>query len=225
MLRGRSLFSEYWRNPVATDAAFRDGWFATGDVAYVDDEGYFHIVDRKKNIVIVGSSNVYPANLEKILHEHESIAEAAVVGVPDPETGEALVACVQLCDGCRLDTDEVRALFEDRLASYQHPRHVAFVDDFLRTSLGKVQKVNLAAAMRSQRKADAGAHRGERGDRHLRRGTRTPPLGMTLADDPRARGNHGRPRDSSRCIAGEVWDIVLRPTNPIGSFPFRLSAS
>jgi fatty-acyl-CoA synthase len=150
MLRGRSLFSGYWRNPEATQEAFRDGWFATGDIAYADDEGYFHIVDRKKNIVIVGSSNVYPADLERILHEHVDVAEAAVVGVPDPETGEALVACVRLASGAALDAETIRGLFHGRLATYQHPRHIVFVGDFPRTSLGKIQKRDLVNMLRAR---------------------------------------------------------------------------
>ena len=150
MLRGRALFSGYWRNAEATEAAFRDGWFATGDIAYADDEGYFHIVDRKKNVVIVGSSNVYPADLEKILQEHGAIVESAVVGVPDDTTGEALVACVRLAEASALDADEVRSLFENRLASYQHPKYVVFMDDFPRTSLGKVQRVELTRTVREQ---------------------------------------------------------------------------
>ena len=148
MLRGRSLFSGYWRNPKATEESFRDGgWFATGDVAYVDDEGYFHIVDRLKNVVIVGSSNVYPSDLERILNEHPEIVEAAVVGVPDNETGEALVACVQLQDGSRLEPEGVLGLFQGRLADYQIPRDAVIVDEFPRTSLGKVQKGELAKLM------------------------------------------------------------------------------
>jgi fatty-acyl-CoA synthase len=155
MLRGRSLFSGYWRNPEATDAAFRDGWFMTGDIAYTDNDHYFHIVDRKKNIVIVGSSNVYPADLEKILDECEPIAEGAVVGVPDPQTGEALVACIRLEDGASMDAAAVLRLFENRLAPYQHPKHVVFLDEFPHTALGKIQKAELAHAMRSRLAVDA----------------------------------------------------------------------
>jgi fatty-acyl-CoA synthase len=154
-LRGRSLFSGYWRNAEATAAAFRDGWFMTGDVAYTDEDHYFHIVDRKKNIVIVGSSNVYPADLETILDECSSIAEGAVVGIPDPETGEALVACIRLGAGATMDAAAVLALFEGRLARYQHPKHVLFVDEFPRTALGKIQKVELARAVRARLNVDA----------------------------------------------------------------------
>ena len=145
MFRGRSLFSEYWRNPEATADAFReDGWFATGDIAVVDDEGYYRIVDRLKNIVIVGSSNVYPADVERILHEHDDITEAAVVGVPDAATGEALVACLLLRDDSKLSPDDVDALFDGRLAPYQIPRHIVMVDEFPRTSLGKIRKGDLS---------------------------------------------------------------------------------
>lgn len=148
MLRGRSLFSGYWRNSEATDAAFVDGWFRTGDVGYTDDEGYFYIVDRIKNIVIVGSSNVYPADLESVLDESPAILEAAVVGCPDAETGEALVACVKLREPGTLDEAAVHSLFVGRLAQYQQPKHVLFVDEFPRTSLGKIQKVELARWVR-----------------------------------------------------------------------------
>lgn len=102
-----------------------------------------------------GSSNVYPADLEKILDECESVAEGAVVGVPDAETGEALVACVRLNAGAVMDDPAVRALFERRLAAYQHPKHVVFLDEFPRTALGKIQKAELARAMRARLTADA----------------------------------------------------------------------
>ena len=148
MLRGRSLFSGYWNNPEATEAAFVDGWFRTGDVGYTDEDGYFYIVDRIKNIVIVGSSNVYPADLEKVLDDCPEIAESAVVGCPDPDTGEALVACVKPRELGGLSEREVRSLFVGRLAEYQHPKHVLFIDTFPRTSLGKVQKAELSRLVR-----------------------------------------------------------------------------
>jgi fatty-acyl-CoA synthase len=148
VLRGRNLFKEYWENPEATRAAFVDGWFRTGDVGYTDPQGYFYVVDRIKNIVIVGSSNVYPIDLEVVLAECNEIEEAAVVGCPDADTGEALVACVVLKSGGRMTEAQVKALFRGRLAEYQHPRHVLFMDSLPKTSLGKVQKselTNLAA--------------------------------------------------------------------------------
>ncbi len=122
MLRGRSLFSGYWRNSKATDAAFVDGWFRTGDVGYTDDEGYFYIVDRIKNIVIVGSSNVYPADLESVLDESPAVFEAAVVGCPDAETGEALVACVKL-----REPGTVTILRQSRRPSFYEPLKAAWL--------------------------------------------------------------------------------------------------
>jgi fatty-acyl-CoA synthase len=143
VLRGRSLFSGYWRNEEATNSAFSDGWFRTGDVAYRDQEGFFYIVDRKKSIVIVGSSNVYPADVERVLNEMAGIAESAVVGIPDQETGEALAACILHEQSKELDVDAILTHCSGQLAPYQIPKHILSVDDFPRTSLGKVKKPEL----------------------------------------------------------------------------------
>jgi fatty-acyl-CoA synthase len=143
VLRGRSLFSGYWRNEEATKSAFVDGWFRTGDVAYRDDDGFFYIVDRKKNIVIVGSSNVYPADVERVLSETPGIAEAAVVGVPDPETGEALAACVRWEGSVDMNAETIRTDCAAHLAPYQIPKYILRFEDFPRTSLGKVKKTDL----------------------------------------------------------------------------------
>ncbi len=144
LLRGRSLFREYWRNPEATRSAFTDEWFHTGDVGIVDDEGYFTVIDRIKNIVVVGSSNVYPIDLETILPESEAIHETAIVGHPDSDTGEALVACVVRAPSSVIAEDEVRQLLASRLAAYQQPKHVFFFDELPHTALGKVQKPKLS---------------------------------------------------------------------------------
>ncbi len=143
VLKGPSIFKEYWANPAATEAAFSDGWFHTGDVGHIDEEGYFYIDDRMKDIVIVGASNVYPADLERILDECEAIAEVAVVGRPDAETGEAIVACVVVEEGYSLTAEQVKGLLEGRLASYQHPQDVVFMDSLPHTAVGKVQKPEL----------------------------------------------------------------------------------
>jgi fatty-acyl-CoA synthase len=143
VLRGRSLFSGYWRNEEATRLAFADGWFRTGDVAYRDEDGFFYIVDRMKNIVIVGSSNVYPADVERVLNDLPSVNEAAVVGVPDPDTGEALVACLRMVGATELDISSITAHCAVKLADYQMPKYILNFDDFPRTSLGKVKKPEL----------------------------------------------------------------------------------
>lgn len=143
ILKGPSVFKEYWANPGATQEAFSDGWFHTGDVGHIDEDGYFYIDDRMKDIVIVGASNVYPADLERILDECEAIAEVAVVGRPDLETGEVLVACVILEEGHSMTAEQVMGLLDGRLASYQRPQDVVFMDSFPRTAVGKVQKPEL----------------------------------------------------------------------------------
>jgi fatty-acyl-CoA synthase len=143
VLKGPGIFKEYWANPKASQEAFSDGWFHTGDVGHIDEEGYFYIDDRMKDIVIVGASNVYPADLERILDECEAIAEVAVIGRPDAKTGEALVACVVVKEGYSLTAEQVKGLLEGRLASYQHPQDVVFMDSLPHTAVGKVQKPKL----------------------------------------------------------------------------------
>jgi fatty-acyl-CoA synthase len=140
ILKGLCVFSEYWKNPEATKKAFTDGWFHTGDVGHVDDNGYLYMDDRIKNIIIVGSSNVYPADLEHILSECDEISEAAVVGRPDDDLGEVPIVCVKLKPGRHMSKNQVDQLFRSRLAVYQQPKEVIFVKSFPRTSLGKIQK-------------------------------------------------------------------------------------
>lgn len=149
VLRGKCVFSAYWQNEGATAETFRDGWFLTGDVGHRDDDGYFFVDDRVKDIVIVGASNVYPADGERILAECEAIEEAAIVGRPDPELGESLVACVVLKEGHQMNSRELKALFEGRLAPYQHPHHVMFMDSIPHTALGKIQRNVLRDMVRS----------------------------------------------------------------------------
>jgi fatty-acyl-CoA synthase len=143
ILRGRSLFREYWRNPSATAEAFHDGWFLTGDIGHIDDEGFFYVDDRIKDIIIVGSSNVYPDDLERILLECDAVDEAAVVGRPDPENGEAIVACIVLKKGQTMSEQEVIALFDGRLAEYQKPSDILFMESIPKTMSGKVHKLTL----------------------------------------------------------------------------------
>ena len=147
-LRSKCIISEYWRNEEATRETFQDGWFLTGDVGHQDDDGYFYVDDRIKDIVIVGASNVYPADGERILAECDAIEEAAIVGRPDTELGESLVACVVLKEGRKMNSRELRALFQGRLASYQHPHHVMFMDSIPHTALGKIQKNALRQIVR-----------------------------------------------------------------------------
>ena len=140
LLKGPCVFASYWNNQQATESAFSDGWFHTGDVAHQDEEGYIYMDDRLKHVIIVGSSNVYPADIEHILSECDEISEVAVVRRSDPNLGEVPVACVQLKQSGSMDQSKVMQLFAGRLADYQLPRDILFVDSFPRTSLGKIQK-------------------------------------------------------------------------------------
>jgi fatty-acyl-CoA synthase len=140
LVQGPTVMPEYWRNPDATREAFhRDGWLRTGDAGFLDAEGMLSIVDRLKDIIIVGSCNVYPADVESVLASSPQIAEAAVVGRSDDELGEVPVAFVVLqeSDGTT-SADDVKRLFEGRLAAYKHPKDVIFVDALPRNVMGKV---------------------------------------------------------------------------------------
>ena len=150
-LRGPSIATGYWRDPAATARAFTDGWFHTGDIAHQDADGYFYVDDRKTDVVISGGENVYPAELEAVLAACPAIAEAVVVGRPDPRWGEVPVACVVLGPAAALSRDDVLALFHDRLARYKHPRDVVFLPELPRNAMGKVQRFALRERLESGR--------------------------------------------------------------------------
>jgi len=139
------MMQGYWQNPEATRQAIRDGWLHTGDLGFIDAEGYLHVVDRIKEIIVVGTSNVSPADLKAVLAESPDIEAAAVVGRPDEELGEVPVAFVVPAPGCTLTREHVLSLFEGRLAAYKHPREVIFLDALPRTSVGKPEKKALRA--------------------------------------------------------------------------------
>jgi fatty-acyl-CoA synthase len=141
LVRAPNVMQGYWKDP--DNPAFRDGWFRTGDLARVDDEGFYWVVGRTKDMIISGGENVYPAELENVLADCAGIAEAAVVGVADPRWGEAVVAAVVKKPGATLDEAAVLALFDRRIARFKHPRRVIFVDSLPKSALGKVQKAEL----------------------------------------------------------------------------------
>jgi fatty-acyl-CoA synthase len=143
-VRGANVTVGYWNKPEATAAAFTaDGWFRTGDVGYVDDEGFLYICDRLKDMVITGGENVYPAEVESVLYDHPAIAEVAVIGAPDAQWGERVVAVVALKPGQRITLDELREFAQDRLARYKLPRELRLVDALPRNPTGKVLKGTL----------------------------------------------------------------------------------
>jgi len=140
VIRGHNIMKGYWQRPDATAEAMRGGWFHSGDMAKVDEEGYFYIVDRKKDLIIRGGYNVYPREVEEVLYEHPRIREAAVIGVPHDQWGEEIGAAVVLHEGEELGPDEVSAYVKERIAAYKYPRLVWFVDELPKGPTGKILK-------------------------------------------------------------------------------------
>ena len=138
-----ALFNGYWGMPGTTSEALRDGWVSVGDMARRDNEGFLYIVDRKKDMVITGGTNVYPREVEEILDTHPGVAESAVIGMPDPQWGEKLVACVVMTAGAELDVAALEALAREQLAPYKRPKHYLPVDMLPRNANGKVLKTRL----------------------------------------------------------------------------------
>jgi long-chain acyl-CoA synthetase len=118
----------------------RDGWFHSGDVGKVDDDGYFYVVDRKKELIIRGGFNVYPREIEEVIYEHPAVHEAAVIGIPHPELGEEVGAAVALKPGATATEAEIRDHVKSNVAAYKYPRHVWFVDELPKGATGKILK-------------------------------------------------------------------------------------
>jgi long-chain acyl-CoA synthetase len=137
-IRGHNVMKGYWGNPEATAATIRDRWFATGDLARTDEDGYFYIVDRKKDLIIRGGYNVYPREVEEVLYEHPAVAEAAVVGIPNELLGEEIGAAVALKTGAHAAPEELIAFVQERLAAYKYPREIWIVDALPKTETGKI---------------------------------------------------------------------------------------
>jgi fatty-acyl-CoA synthase len=139
LVRGPNVFFEYWGNEAATSDVLRNGWYHTGDIGTRDADGYFYIHDRKKNMIISGGENIYPAEVERVLHDHPEVAEAAVIGRPDPKWQEVPVAYVVRRSGCACDAEKLIAFLGEQLARFKVPREIVFVDTLPRNALGKVQ--------------------------------------------------------------------------------------
>jgi fatty-acyl-CoA synthase len=139
VVRGPNVLYEYWGNSRATAEALHDGWYHTGDIGTRDADGYFYIHDRKKNMIISGGENIYPAEVERVLHDHPCIAEAAVIGRPDPKWQEVPVAYIVCRKDMTIGADEVKDFVGQHLARFKIPREIVFVESLPRTALGKVQ--------------------------------------------------------------------------------------
>jgi long-chain acyl-CoA synthetase len=140
-IRGHNVMKGYWNLPEATNATITpDGWLNTGDVGRVDEDGYFYIVDRTKDLIIRGGYNVYPREIEEVLYEHPAVAEAAVIGIPHDSLGEEVGAAVALKKGESVDPDELRDYVKARVAAYKYPRRIWLLDELPKGATGKVQK-------------------------------------------------------------------------------------
>jgi len=140
IIRGPGVMKEYLNQPEATAETLRGGWLHTGDLARRDEDGYFYIVDRKKELIIRGGYNVYPREVEEVLYEHPAVLEAAVMGFPHPDLGEEVAAAVVLKPGAEASEEELRAFVKERVAPYKYPRIIRFTDELPKSSTGKILK-------------------------------------------------------------------------------------
>ena len=140
VIRGHNVMKGYWNRPDATAEVLSDGWLRTGDLARMDEDGYFFIVDRKKDMIIRGGFNVYPREIEEVLYEHPAVLEAAVIGVPDEALGEEVGAAVVLRPGSDATADDIREFVKERVAAYKYPRRIWFPDELPKGSTGKILK-------------------------------------------------------------------------------------
>jgi long-chain acyl-CoA synthetase len=154
-IKGPQVMQGYWNRPEESAQVLRDGWLLTGDLALMDDEGYFQIVDRKQDLIIAGGFNVYPREVEEVLYEHPKVEEVSVVGVPDSYLGEVVKAFVVLRPGEEATTEEIRSFAKERLAAYKVPRVVEFRDQLPKTLIGKVLRRALVEEERAKAKAGA----------------------------------------------------------------------
>jgi long-chain acyl-CoA synthetase len=154
-IKGPNVMAGYWNRPEETSAAFVDGFFLTGDIGMMDEDGYLFIVDRKKDMIISGGFNVYPRVIEEALYEHPDVEEAVVVGIPDPYRGEAAKAFVKLRAGARpFELDAARRFLADKVGKHEMPAAIEFRDQLPRTAVGKLSKKELVEEERQKAKGE-----------------------------------------------------------------------
>ena len=141
----------YWNKPEDTEKTFRDGWFLTGDLGYMDEEGYFYIVDRKKDMIIAGGFNIYPREIEEVLYEHEAILECVVAGIPDPYRGETVKAYIVLKEGASMTEEELDKFCRAELAAFKVPRAYEFRKELPKTAVGKILRRTLIEEEKNKR--------------------------------------------------------------------------
>ena len=143
IVKGPQVMKGYWNRPEETARVLRNGWLYTGDIAKMDEDGYFYIVDRKKDMIIVSGYNVYPREVEEVFFHHPAVKEVAVVGVPDPKTGERVKAFVVLKEGATATEEELIEFCRQKLAKYKCPKEIEFRDELPKTFIGKVLRRKL----------------------------------------------------------------------------------
>lgn len=142
-IKGPQVMKGYWNRKEETAMTFTDGWFLTGDLGYMDENGYFYVVDRKKDMIIAGGFNIYPREVEEVLYEHEAIQECVVAGIPDPYRGETVKAYIVLKEGMSVTDKELNAFCRKNLAAYKVPRFYEFRDELPKTAVGKILRRTL----------------------------------------------------------------------------------
>ena len=152
VIRGHNVMKGYWNRADATREVMRGGWFHSGDMARMDEDGYFFIVDRKKDLIIRGGYNVYPREIEEVLYEHPAVREAAVVAVPHDDLGEEVGAAVAMKDGESITAEELQAYVKENVAAYKYPRSIWFVDELPKGPTGKILKreIDVEAGQKSE---------------------------------------------------------------------------
>jgi long-chain acyl-CoA synthetase len=151
IFRGPQLCQEYYNNPEETESSFKDGWFYTGDIGKMDEDGYLYIVDRKKDMVIAGGYNIYPRDIEEVLYEHPKILEACVLGVPHEYRGETVKAFVVLKPGEKITEEELDAYCRKNLAAYKVPKLYEFREDLPKSAIGKILKKELRDSLKAKK--------------------------------------------------------------------------
>lgn len=142
-IKGPQVMKGYWNRPEETDQTIRDGWLLTGDLGYMDEEGYFYVIDRKKDIIIAGGFNIYPREIEEVLYEHPDIVEVVAVGIPDPYRGETVKAYIVLKEGANTTEEELNEFTRKHLAAYKVPRVYEFRHELPKTAIGKILRRTL----------------------------------------------------------------------------------
>jgi long-chain acyl-CoA synthetase len=143
IIKGPQIMKGYWNRPEATEETIKDGWLYTGDLGYMDDKGYFYVVDRKKDMIIAGGYNIYPREIEEVLYEHPDVLEAVAAGIPDPYRGETVKAYVVLKEGSKVTPDDLNQYARKYLAAYKAPRLYEFREELPKTAVGKILRRTL----------------------------------------------------------------------------------